>query len=451
MTKTLILPAEVMSRELDARLLQGVMALDRGWRVITGSKALLNRIIWRLPPSVYLCQTVTHKRRKLLDLIARLGHISYGWDEEGLIYLNRETYLSRRVSSQTLELLQEFITWGEQSSADVEERAGAAGLVPKPWGNPRFDLLRPELRDLYRKEVDELHRQYGDYILVNTNYGMVNPIISIDPNKPKKAAKQDRGSADLPVKYSEFVEYRRTIFEAFKDMLAPMARQFPDMTIVVRPHPGEEFSTWAELGQGIENLEIVREGPSIPWQIGAKALVHNNCTTAAESACIGHTPIAYCPVFSEENECGLPNLISHRVDTLDALMVAIKAAVEGQLEMSADQRAVLDHHVANVSGPMCTRQVLDLCEELYQKQQATKQSGMSKQLAKSIGAARNLHKSMRINHQTDIYIPKVFPEIEPPVIAARASLIAETLNLPFAVNATQLSKNVFELHKVAPS
>jgi hypothetical protein len=66
------------------------VALQQGWRVIVGSKALINRSSWRLPLGVNLCQTMTHKRVPLLKHLRKLGYATFGWDEEGLICLNRE-------------------------------------------------------------------------------------------------------------------------------------------------------------------------------------------------------------------------------------------------------------------------------------------------------------------------------------------------------------------------
>ena len=46
----LLLPAEIRSRELDGRLLLGLLAAERGWRVIVGSKAMINRRLAKFPP-----------------------------------------------------------------------------------------------------------------------------------------------------------------------------------------------------------------------------------------------------------------------------------------------------------------------------------------------------------------------------------------------------------------
>ena len=41
-------------------------------------------------------------------------------------------------------------------------------------GNPRNDLLRPELHSYYGNDVQAIKNTYGDFILVNTNFNHVN-------------------------------------------------------------------------------------------------------------------------------------------------------------------------------------------------------------------------------------------------------------------------------------
>ncbi len=47
-------------------------------------------------------------------------------------------------------------------------------------GNPRFDLLRPELRDYYAPEAARLKKRYGPYLLVNTNFADSNHYMGSD-------------------------------------------------------------------------------------------------------------------------------------------------------------------------------------------------------------------------------------------------------------------------------
>jgi hypothetical protein len=44
-------------------------------------------------------------------------------------------------------------------------------------GNPRMDMLRPELRDFYATDVADLHRRFGRFVLFNSNFSVVNHFI----------------------------------------------------------------------------------------------------------------------------------------------------------------------------------------------------------------------------------------------------------------------------------
>ncbi len=134
--RQLILPAEVRSREFDARILQGLLAVHQGWRVVLGSKAMINRNIWCFANGIYLCQTLTKRRAAMLRLLEKLGMPSVGWCDEGLIYQSREVYLMRRVAPQTLSKLSALVAWGEQSKEDLDVMASPMGLPARALGNP---------------------------------------------------------------------------------------------------------------------------------------------------------------------------------------------------------------------------------------------------------------------------------------------------------------------------
>ncbi|HHN73264.1 MAG TPA: hypothetical protein ENK13_04160, partial [Thermopetrobacter sp.] len=125
--KTLILPVDIKSREFDARLLHAAFALQRGWRVIVGSKTLINRAIWHLPRGVYLFSTVGRSRIRNARRLRRMGFASQGWDEEGLVYGDRALYRRQRLYAPTMALVDQLFAWGEESARDMRIVAEQAG------------------------------------------------------------------------------------------------------------------------------------------------------------------------------------------------------------------------------------------------------------------------------------------------------------------------------------
>jgi surface carbohydrate biosynthesis protein len=444
MAKTLILPAEIYSREFDARLLQGLLALSNGWRVIVGSKALINRSIWRLPRGVYLCQTLTHKRLTMLKILRKLGFAVYGWDEEGLIYLNRDVYLMRRVSMDTLAQLESVITWGFQGADDLGHRSKKVGLTPLPFGNPRFDLVRPDLHALYATEVSAIRQRYGNFVLINTNFSSFNPIISVHDLKPRTTSDKHPPSDGEKAQFAKVLAHRKGIFERFLTDLPAFTRKHSDTSFVIRAHPGENEETWKKVFSGQANVFITREGSSVPWLIAAQAMIHNSCTTAVEAAIAGLTPICYCPILSLENESDLPNPISHRVYNFAEMADAINRSADKTLRMTDAQSSVLRRHVSAIDGPLAAQAIMDHLAAIEMPKLNV--FGLSARLATRIfGALRHAFKSQRRDHITDRYLSKVFPDISEETVRRRAREIAGALKLGQAVEVRSISRNIFEL------
>lgn len=441
MRKTLILPAEIHSREFDARLLHGIVAAQHGWRVITGSKALINRAIWRMPRGVYLCQTMTHKRVIVLRMLKSLGFAAFGWDEEGLIYFSRDIYLMRRISVDTLAMLQSMVTWGKQAAEDVEERAKSVGLTPLPLGNPRFDLVRPELKGLYDKEVAAIRARYGRFVLINTNFSSFNAVISLHDLKPRTTSEKHAPTETEKAGFAKGLAHRREVYDRFLADLPSFTAQHRDTTFVLRAHPGENEGTWRKVFAGQANVHVIREGSSIPWLIATDALIHNNCTTAVEAAIAGLVPICYCPVVSLEDESTLPNPISYRVYDFAEMTDAIRQSTAKTLRMHPEQRAILGHHVSAIDGALAAQRVMTHLDSLtLPNSNPLKRAGTL-----AFGAIRQLFKSLRRDHITDRYLDKVFPTLRTEDVEARANQIANALNEPRKIAINQITRNVFEL------
>ncbi|NRA97734.1 MAG: hypothetical protein HRU14_16175 [Planctomycetes bacterium] len=434
----MILPAEIRSRELDARIVMGLMAVHRGWRVVLGSKALINRNIWRFPRGVYLCQTLTRRRVAMLRLLERLGGQRGGWCEEGLIYQSREVYLERRVASETLERLSCLVAWGDQSKGDLSPRAETAGTEIHALGNPRLDLLRLARKGLYDEQVADLTGRFGDFVLVNTNFSNVNWA----PESAARSASQGSGETEASRRYEAFREYRRQIFDGFLAMVPELARRLPDQLIVIRPHPAEDVVPWEAVAEQTPNVVVQREGGVAPWILASKALIHNGCTTAVEAALLGRCPIAYCPVVKKDLDAVLSNDISDVSESVAGLAEKVLAIGRGDLRLTTHQFALLDHHAASRQGPLATERILELFERV-----AESGSAPGPRLgARAFAVARHGYKALRRGHQTDRYIPTVFPDTCAEEVAARADVFARFLGLPSGgVRVRELCRNVFEM------
>ena len=444
--KTLILPLEIVRRELDARLLHALFALQRGWDVHIGANAMINRALWKFPRGVFLLTTFTHNRLYLARLLKKTGFAIQAWDEEGLIYKDRDVYLTRRVSSETLAYVDQIFTWGEASARDVNVRASKVGKRAFPLGNPRLDLLRPELRPLYADEVKNIRDAIGEFVLLNTNFPSVNFVVRRDIQYNKRSSPKDqefRRQADES--YRRFIAHRQFMFHAFRKLVPALAKALPSgMKLVLRPHPAENITPWQELAREHANVVIATDGPVVPWVLAAEALIHNDCTTAVEARLLGKEPIAFVPPgMPEDGACPLPNAISHMARDLDELMDLLSAIRRGGLE-SSDLDAILDEHVSARHGKMAAERAVDHAEELV----ANRNMGCGSLPLHIQLFCLLRHAWKKLNaERTDAYINRVFPPLTTADLEQRLRRMANLLELSLdGVEVRQTGNRMYQLH-----
>ena len=157
MKNSLIIPVENQVREFDPKLLLACIAARRGFSAMIGSRWEIDNRIASFPRSVYLSKSMTARGGKMLQIMRKIGHEVVAWDEEALVHLPPETFFSRRISPAGIKHVSHLFAWG-QDNADLWRQY--PNLSPKTpihtTGNPRGDMLRPEMRSFYAKEVKEL-------------------------------------------------------------------------------------------------------------------------------------------------------------------------------------------------------------------------------------------------------------------------------------------------------
>ena len=306
---TIILPVETLAREWDAKLLLAAFLARSGAEVIIGSHARINARLHRLPADVYVSQTIVKAKRRIFRIIRALGMHLAAWDEEGMVWSNAAFYRNRRLDSVTWPMLERFFAWGEQQAQVIRETFPDHLTALRVAGNPRQDLYTPALRPLFNVAVERIRRQYGRMILINSNFGSLNharyPYTGLH-----KTPEQLKEISTLYRYDPELVAYRYQVFLTFCDLVPRLAREFPERTILIRPHPSENPAAWEELAAPFDNVVVRYDHELIPWLLAADAVIHNGCTTAVETAMLGRAAIEYRKADSDEWVPSQPRAVS---------------------------------------------------------------------------------------------------------------------------------------------
>jgi len=362
-TSTLIIPVENQVRELDAKLLLACVAVERGYPVVLGSRAFVHFEMQRLPRGVYLAKSMRRLSERMFGILRGLGHEIVAFDEEGLVRLIDEEYYRARLSPRAVALVSHLLAWGPDDARVFAAFPAARGVPIHVTGNPRIDMLRPELRAYLEPERRHIHERFGDFILINTNFGEVNHFIA-DLGEARKLAEGRAGSGG-----SDWLEarahFRLRIFREFEKMLPALAEALPDQTFVLRPHPSESHENWLELTRRFERVHVINEGSVLPWLLASSGMIQNGCTTAVEAHMLDIPTLGFHPIVDERYDEALPFGLSHVCRDLDALARGVRDAAAGKLSRREDagSRALLEGHVAATSGRFAAERMVDVLDE----------------------------------------------------------------------------------------
>ncbi len=374
----LIVPVENQVRELDPKLLLACIAARRGFSVIIGSHREIDLRISSLPQSCYLNKSMTDRNIKMFRIMEKLGHEILTWDEEALVHLPAATYYSRRLSPTAIRYNSHLFAWGEDNAELWRQYPDLPPDMPiHVTGNPRSDMLRPDLRSFYESEAQELKEEYGNFILVNTNFNHVNAYFPAQnlfrPVKDTvETAQFGKAAVGMSREYAEVLrDHKQNIFSAFKKMIPDLDRALGNYNIVVRPHPTENQQVYKDIAKACRNVHVTNDGNVVPWLMAARAVVHNGCTTGVEAYVLGIPAVSYRATIDEEIDMGfyrLPNLISHQVYNFEELQETLNKILAGELGPAdgEERRELIEQYLAAQDGPLACERIADVLENVRQ-------------------------------------------------------------------------------------
>lgn len=368
MKKTrLYIGLETKVREFDAKLLLACVAVEAGFDVVLGQQKMFLKRLGEMPEGILLNKSISPSKAKKYAHYKKLGFKLVAYDEEGLAPFNADEYQKRRVCVDSLKPLEYFFAWGQWQKDVILEKAPMEEAKVMPVGHPRVDLTRRELRAFYDDDVKALRDRYGQFVLINTNFSFYNHFHGRDfevilRQKTKAGKVVDEEQREY---YRKVSEHKKVLFYEFAEMVVKIHQRFPDVAIVLRPHPSEDHDYWRQTLPQDEKIHVVHEGNVIPWIMAADVMIHNSCTTGIEGYLLEQPVIAYRPVQAEELEIFLPNALSEQALTCEALLDRLDQHLTNgrgvQSTVDDRKREIASRYITGLDGPLtCERIVASL-------------------------------------------------------------------------------------------
>lgn len=435
----LIIPVENQVRELDAKLLLACVAAERGFPVVIGSRTFVNFSVPFVPRGIFLAKSLRAISSLMLGFTRDLGHDIVAWDEESLVRFQSPEYVHWRYSAATFATVSRLFAWGPDDAEFFAAYTGNNALPVHVTGNPRMDLLRPELRGYFGAEADALREAHGRFILVNTNFPFVNAFVPglnlLQPGPDGDGEQVGRTGRGLSLAFARrMAAHIQALHDSFRNTIPLLSEWFPGHRIIIRPHPSEDHDSWRRSFAGLPNVRVLHEGNVIPWLMASEVLLHNGCTTAVEAAVLEKPAVTWQPVTSEEFDYHLPNRLSHRAFTLAELREQLAAVLDGQsgLVAAAERQRILARHLASTEGPLAADRVMDVLLEAGYPSRSPAAPPPGRRARAWLGAnGRTLLKRvnmLRPNHRNSAaYHAHRFPEISVGELRARVRRLGELL------------------------
>jgi surface carbohydrate biosynthesis protein len=372
----LLIPVENQVRELDPKLLLACIAAQRGFSSVIGSRRELEFRIDSYPQGVYLSKSMTDRSLFFFRIARKFDHQIVTWDEEALVHLPPETYYSRRLHPQTIKHVDRLFAWGEDNAELWRQYPDMpAGIPIHGIGNPRTDMLRPEMRSFYQEEVAALRHRYGDFILINTNFNHVNAF-GADMNlfrpvdKPGDLARFGRAARGMSREYAQGLwDHKHAVFKTFQQLIPKLDAAFPDLNIIIRPHPTEQHDVYNDIAARCSRVHVTNESNVVPWILATRVVLHNGCTTGVEAYVMDVPAISYRESVSEKYDNGfyrLPHALSHQCYNFDQLQTMLRQIFSGELGAADgyERQAIVAHHLASQTGPLACEKMVDVLVSL---------------------------------------------------------------------------------------
>ncbi len=458
----LLIPVENQVRELDPKLLLACVAAQRGFASIVGSRREMEFNIDSFPDAIYLSKSMTIRSRLFFRIARRLGHRIVAWDEEALVHLPSHTYFSRRLDAATIKHVKRLFAWGQDNVELWRQYPHTPKQIPiHATGNPRSDMLRAEIRAFYEADAGALRREYGDFILINTNFNHVNafgPDINLfrPVKKPGGKARFGRAARGMSREYARGLwEHKQAVFAHFRELIPALEQAFPGCNIVVRPHPTENQQVYRDIAARCRRVRVTNQGNVVPWLMATRVLVHNGCTTAVEAFVMNVPAVSYRATSNEDYDDGfyhLPNGLSHACFDFEELRKTLARILAGELGVPTGKacQSLVERYLEAQDGPLACERMVSVLETMSDPQAADRRRFAAGRLqrwvlARGLSLARQVKSRLPGSHNRPEYQLHRFPSLPLEEVRNRVARFQQLLGYRKTIRIEPVSDVLFRV------
>jgi hypothetical protein len=129
---------------------------------------------------------------------------------------------------------------------------------------------------MFHKKISEIQSKFGDFFLLVSNFGYLGKF---------EASEYKKGFGDY-VKYYYSEELRKKNDDDFDLLINFLHNWNEDIslpTLVIRPHPTDNYQLWKKLTANLKKISVIRSGDITPWIAASLGVIHRGSTVATQA------------------------------------------------------------------------------------------------------------------------------------------------------------------------
>ena len=313
---------EISHRELDAKLLLGVLATSRGHQVVISRFKEITSGIKSgiLTPGIFLTKSLTPDKSKIdrhQKIIDKKSLVTSIDEESGIDQSGYDDFAINRYSEFTINQSSAVFGWGEEDTETLKRFYPKCSHKIHKTGSPRADLWKSFFSDYWVNPKRMINKPF---LLVSSNLNCTN-IRPFHKNFKiiSEAGYFQRKPELLKSFFYHWSEDYKKLFN-FVEAIKYLSKNNNGYDIVLRPHPTEDMESWKIFLKDVPNVHVIRQDSITAWLKNAFAVLHNGCTTAIEATISGKPVLTYSP-FKMEYAHDIPNTLGYNINSKEELLI----------------------------------------------------------------------------------------------------------------------------------
>ena len=270
-------------RDLEGLVLLGRQLATRGARVSLVPMYEQGFDVPALRPDLVLVNYTRTNNADLIKSYKRAGILVGVLDTEGIGGKNPDQFAEMVKRVGCTDLVDLYCVWGQAQHAAFLRHGTVPTHLVHATGCPRYDFCGTPWRAALPKPSVA-----PGYVLINTNFPVVNPRFSDSSSDEQEAMVQAGFSREFA---RQFIADAGQAYRSVLETSIKLAKHFSGVQFVLRPHPFENIRSYDAFAE-LANAHVFQDGTSLEWISGARLLIHQNCSTAIEATMLKVEPLS---------------------------------------------------------------------------------------------------------------------------------------------------------------